>query len=322
MICNSILGDPFTASASTTHWIAIGSVSGRVGTIPARPDAVALSSDGGALHLLSEASEEGVRGLYSDSSGGLVCVFGDKIVRWSDPCDAKSSDSIELLERIAAHNGLDGSGGVVVSNGYCVAMMSHGNSVVVDLETLQQRRVKVLTGLRFAVPVYFDGKNLVIVQNSEYCDDVVVQIWRFDDEFNFSELGFDVKFSKRKNSYWGFQLNCSGTRMYIVSLHCKLSVWDVEKKEKIKSFQAYGGGVSIVAYLVELDRKSGGDRIITIGSNSVLKVWNGFKCVNEFKLNGSFKMMYPYFLQRFGEYVIYNADDGIFRVHLTFKKAE
>jgi hypothetical protein len=291
-------GDPVLCIAVRGNDLAVGYASGKV----------VLQHPQNEIVVLRECANEGVRALWIDEIMGVEALYGDIAVQWRDLREWKRMQCSRYAEEHV----------IVAAKGKYAVRMARGRSGVniIDLERMEQEKARIDTaGMEFAIPVYWDGSRLVVAQNSDYVDQVAVQVWkRRDDDDEWMEKIFEKRFDKKKRSYWGFQLNPNGTKMVIVSLHCKLSIWDIQLGKKNFNFQAYGWGASIVAYLVEENSEE--LVIYTIGSNSKLKIWNGSKCIRKIKLEGSFQMLFPYCMYKSENRIIYSADEGVFSISI------
>jgi hypothetical protein len=269
---------------------------------------------------LCDFSEEGIRSIYSLSSSGRVfAVVGDLICKvWK----GVASESVDFIKFKRVHEYLTCQSTFVAESGPHIALVTSGSSDLhyLNLISLEQKRIE-LPIMNSSFPAYYDGDAMVLVKSSDSSDTHYVEIWNnLLNSHSGSEKLASLKFPSSKSSYWGFQLNPSKTRLIIVSVHCKFSIWDISKKDsckKLTSFAAHKG--SVASFLVEED-EHGELVIISIGSEKVIKIWHGTRCVRKIRnISGEFQMGYLYFVKRYGDFLFYTADDGLYCIPLASK---
>lgn len=264
-----------------------------------------------ACRMLSQESEEGIRALHVSTDGTLYALVGDLFCKtWKDG----DAETLEYFKFKRINQSLPYCMTYCI---YCnpnIAMIPSGGSYLhfVDLNSLEQWIVDFKVP-QYSIPTYYDHDRLILVQYRQE-DSPEVQIWKgFSQNSELPQCTAVIKFPTSKSSYWGFQMGPSASKLVIVSLQCKFSIWDLTSSPctKIKSFNAHSG--TIVSFLVEEEKETGEMVIISIGSEKVLKIWKDCKLIRQIRnISGEFQLNYPYFIKRFGDWLLYSADQGIY----------
>jgi len=280
---------------------------------PAGPVRVISSSQQGRLEvtctILAPKSDESIRSIHLDKQRILAIVGDVQVKEW---------DSISHAVRVrpfrrAHHYGIC-TNSYTLCAGPRVLIMTTGSrdSQYFDLSDEARAHDLFPTIVRCGlpgrtIPVAFDGTRVVWVERIPSVGrSVKVQDLTTVPPTTLAEMSF----TRPNKFYWGFQV--SGSRIAYVTNHSIIKIWELNNKEKfLFKFTAHKSQVLAFIFRDE------GRELITLGDDNKIKMWRDGVLVRKLiRINGKFHSGVPYILKRFGDWIFYSADDGVFSIHL------